>query len=687
MDKSDDLTRLSEVRANLPGLADEIESILSDDVVEEITRKLSMRPESTKLNKSGKLFRDGLLIRYLLSCLLDGDRLDTADFEMPGNAAVRNYGRYRSWRELIDRLDVRLAEYEAKPDKNQVEILRAHVSQNCLMAAQRTQGIFQLTVPTGGGKTLSSLRFGLHHAHKWGLDRIIYVVPFTTIIDQNADEIRKILEDKNDAGTYLDKIVLEHHSNLTPEEETQRQNLLAQNWDAPIVLTTQVQFLEALFGAGTRSARRMHQLARSVIILDEAQAFPIRAIHMLNGALDFLVQDCGSSVVLCTATQPPLHEIPDEFRSLILHANSRIIEDEQSLFHQLKRVEVRDCCKPGGWDVEEIATLAEEQLIAAHSVLVVVNTKRSALELFKTLSERGIAAEKIFHLSTSMCPAHRREVLEKVKERLTPGSEQPVICISTQLIEAGVDIDFAVAIRYLAGMDSIAQAAGRCNRHGRREGLGKVFIVNPAEESLGNLEDIKIGIQNAERVLDDYKRSPEAFDDSRIGLASMRRYYDLYYHNRQGDMKYPIPKESELDRDDDLFTLLSLNTHSAYAYKRAEGKFPAIDFPQSFQTAARLFRPIDSATQGVVVPYGAEGRQLVSELQTAHELDKQTNLLKAAQKFSVNLFVHECLQLVQEGIIQQAQPGVMVFVLDPRHYSGFFGWSKEPVEKMELLLY
>ena len=177
----------------------------------------------------------------------------------------------------------------------------------------KPKGIYQLTVPTGGGKTLASLRFALNHAAHHKMDRVFYVIPYTSIIDQNADEVRKILEDRDQNGNYLDQVVLEHHSNLTPEEESHRHNLLAENWDAPVVFTTQVQFLEALFGAGTRSARRMHQLANSVIIFDEVQTIPINMIHMLNVALRFLVDDCGATVVLCTATQPPLDKVGTKY--------------------------------------------------------------------------------------------------------------------------------------------------------------------------------------------------------------------------------------------------------------------------------------------------------------------------------------------------------------------------------------
>ncbi len=219
-------------------------------------------------------------------------------------------------------------------------------------------------------------------------------------------------------GNYLDQVVLEHHSNLTPEEESHRHNLLAENWDAPVVFTTQVQFLEALFGAGTRSARRMHQLANSVIILDEVQTIPITMIHMLNVALRFLVDDCGATVVLCTATQPPLDNVGTKYRDLTIPPDRKIIQNEQELFEKLRRVHVFEERKVGGWRVEEVAELAENQLREKGSVLIVVNTKKSARALYDAMKGRQIAGVCLYHLSTSMCPAHRLNALREIRSKL-----------------------------------------------------------------------------------------------------------------------------------------------------------------------------------------------------------------------------------------------------------------------------
>jgi CRISPR-associated endonuclease/helicase Cas3 len=619
-------------------------------------------------------FKHGLLIRFMLSCLLDADRLNTADFEFPGNARLRNNNVYPSWESLIERLNIKIEEFESKPNRNEVDEIRSRVSQSCLDFSSKQKGIYQLTVPTGGGKTFASLRFALHHAKEQSMDRVFYVIPYTSIIDQNADEARKVLEDRDKDGNYLNKVVLEHHSNLTPDEETRRQNLLSENWDAPIVFTTQVQFLEALFGSGTRGARRMHQLANSVIIFDEIQTIPIRSVHMFNLATRFLVHSCGATVVLCTATQPLLDKVMPIQRALNITPEQKIISYEKELFQQLKRVEVFDRRKVGGWSDKEIAELANEELREKGSVLIVVNTKKSAYSLYQAIIQESDITP--YHLSTNMCPAHRLDMLSEIKKKLE--DKEPVICVSTQLIEAGVDIDFGSVVRYLAGMDSIAQAAGRCNRNGIREGLGNVWVVNPAEESLDRLKDIKIGREKAERILGDFMDNPASFENDKIGLKTMQTYYQYYFYDRKDEMRYKVGANSLVGREDDLFTLLSVNTLSI----KGSSEIP---FKQSFQTASKMFRAIDSLTQGVIVPHG-EGNDIIVELCGLYEIEKQYGLIKKAQRFSVNLFPHEFKKMVDKNAIREVQKGAGIFYLDKQYYSEKFGWSDNPINGMEDLI-
>lgn len=674
--KDEQKTRKTESIRNFAWISDSLKRLLSEKITEQIMEKLHSLKEEDKESQETLLFKTGLLIRFLLSCLLDSDRLDTIDFETPENLQIRNYGNYHSWDILIERLENKLRKFE---NKNEVDVVRAQVSQACLNYASKGKGIYTLTVPTGGGKTLASLRFALHHAKQHSMQGVFYIIPFNSIIDQNAEDIRKILEDKNARGQYLDRVVLEHHSNLTPEEESHRQNLLAENWDAPVIFTTQVQFLEALFGSGTQSARRMHQLANSVIIFDEVQTIPIKIIHMFNLAIRFLVHDCGSTVVLCTATQPPLNNLDNPYRELVIRPEQHIMPNEQELFEKLKRVEVFDRRKVGGWSIEEIEELAYQQLEENGSVLIVVNTKRSAKNLYKKLAENKKSDLHLYHLSTNMCAAHRLDILNKIKDELK--MKEKVICISTQLIEAGVHIDFASVIRYLAGLDSIVQSAGRCNRNGLRTTPGKVWIINPNEENLDLLTSIRIGQEITQRVLGELDGSCNI-----LGLTAMEAYFKYYYYTQKDEMKYKIGV-NEIGRDDDLVDLLSSNTLSVQAYERIHNNAePNCFFRQSFQSAARVFRVIDSVTQGVIVPYGSEGEELIADLCRETEIEKQNRLLKRAQRYAINLFQHEFETLVERGAIHEAQPSMGVFYLDQRYYSEKFGWSEEPVNQMQNLI-
>lgn len=682
IEKPDDQAHLREARQKLHVIEQQLDGILTQPVEKIFVEKVIHGIKEEGASKEVLWFKRGLMVRYLLSCLLDADRLSTADFEHPENEVIRNYGKYIPWDTLIERLEAQYAKYAQqkatmKPGQAlEINHLRTQVAQSCLEAAEKPKGIYQLTVPTGGGKTEASLRFALHHARAHGMDRIFYIVPYITIIDQNADKVRGILEKAEERG----KVVLEHHSNFVPEDDTRyRHNLLTENWDAPIVFTTQVQFLEALFSSGTRDARRLHQLANSVIIFDEVQTIPIKITHMFTTALRFLTHDCGSTVVLCTATQPPFENTGNPYRDLTIPKENHIIQNEVELFEKLKRVEVHDERRPGGLTNEEIADLAEQALQGKGSVLIVVNTRASAKALYVEIKHRYLGVP-IYHLSTNMCPAHRIDVLEKyIKPKLK--TKEPVICVSTQLIEAGVDIDFGAVIRSLAGLDSIAQSAGRCNRHGVREGLGNVWVVNPESENLSRLPDIKMGREKSQTVLDNFRNTPERYKNDRIGLRAIKEYYQYYFQMRKNEMDYPVDPSSPLGRDDELFNVLSMNKLSVDAYQRSNQTVPDILLRQSFQSANKAFYVIESLTRGVIVPY-EHGKVVIAELCSAPKSDKQYQLLKKAQRYSVNLYEHQFRQLAEIGAIQEVQSGIGVYYLDEQYYSEEFGWSDKPVNAM-----
>ncbi|MDD5167706.1 MAG: CRISPR-associated helicase Cas3' [Syntrophales bacterium] len=676
--KYDNKTHCKECAGNIDkSILERIDAILTDKSLtgpfeEKCQDIVRASPEINPLSTVAQ-FQLGLLVRFLFSSLIDADRQDTADSEKPKTARHRQQGKYRSWDILIERLENKYKTFEVK---NRVDELRKEISTHCLYAAERPKGLLTLTVPTGGGKTLASLRFALHHAKfhskENSVDRIIYVIPFTSIIDQNAQAVREILEPKEhpeDAG----KIVLEHHSNIGAEVQSWKEKLLTENWDAPVVYTTMVQLLEALFGAGTRGARRMHQLAKAVIVLDEIQTLPIKCVHLFNNAINFLVDHCGSTVVLCTATQPLLGAVDEKKGALRLSEKNEIMPNVGKLFVDLKRVHVHDYRKSSGWTYPDIAALAVERVKANESCLVVVNMKKAARIIFEEAKKDGIEA---FHLTTGMCPTHRKQVLKIIRRKLD--DEEPILCVSTQLIEAGVDVSFGSVIRMLAGLDSIAQAAGRCNRHGGPK-IGNVFVVNPAEENLEHLKDIAVGKEKSNRVLDDYKSDPAKYEEDRIGPAMLKWYYENYFYDRKDMMDYPV----NANRNDTLLNMLSSNSNAVADFCRANKTMPAINLRQSFMAAAQLFKSIDAPTQSVIVRYDEEGKNLVSQLCAAFEVEKQYALIRKAQQYSVNLFSHEFEKLVEQDAIYRVQEGTEIFYLDYPYYSKITGLSLEPVRKEE----
>jgi CRISPR-associated endonuclease/helicase Cas3 len=619
-------------------------------------------------NETLRRFKVGLMVRFLFSCLVDADRTDTADFSKRAAAALRQHGRYVEWPMLAGLLERELERFSGR---TKVDELRKRVSESCLAASVRPKGVFSLTVPTGGGKTLASLRFALNHAVKWQMERVIYISPYTSIIDQNADVVRGILEP---GGTEFASVVLEHHSNLTPLKETWKSKVLSENWDAPVVFTTAVQLLEALFGSGTRAVRRMHQMANAVLIFDEIQTLPVRCVHLFNNAVNFLVEQCGSSIVLCTATQPLLHRVDPAKGAIRLHENAEIMPDVAQLFTGIRRYGAYDLRKAGGWAHAEAAQLAVSETHRAGSCLIIVNTKSEALSVFRAC--RAAAKDiPLYHLTTSMCPAHRLAVLGEIKERL---DRTLVMCVSTQLIEAGIDIDFGSVIRALAGLDSIAQAAGRCNRHGKRE-MGRVHVINLAGELPKALRDIRAAQEAAQRVLDE---NASAGEDRTVDLWNPRlieEYFHYYFFDRRKEMDYPVDAD-QAGRDDNLLNMLAANKLAVAAGRDP----PPVYMRQAFMTAAEAFQSIDANARGVVVPYAVEGRAIISELCSAREPEKQFALLKRAQRLTVNVFPHILAKLQRARAVYEAQEGTGIFCLHEKYYSNEFGLNVGGTEEMEL---
>nr|WP_150538922.1 CRISPR-associated helicase Cas3' [Actinobacillus vicugnae] len=485
------------------GLSEDFFALSNDDLISDF-------PAFLQANCAQELH---IWIRFLFSCLVDADFLDTEAF-MNGYAsadeaqAVGFRPKFADLNELYSRYEHYMATLAKKADNSPLNQERNAILQQCFTAAQLDKSLFSLTVPTGGGKTLASLGFALKHALKFNKKRIIYAIPFTSIIEQNAVVFRNVL------GA---DVVLEHHSNLevSEDKETARTRLATENWDAPLIVTTNVQLFESLFAAKTSRCRKLHNIVDSVIILDEAQQIPREFQKPITDIMRVLARDYGVTFVLCTATQPELGKDIDTFGRTLLEGLPdvyEIIKDKIALAEKLRRVQIRLPAKDQlkqSW--QEIA----DEIAQRDCVLAIVNTRKHARKLFAALPVNGIK----LHLSANMCAVHRAEVIGLIRRYLHAYRNgelaQPLWVVSTQLIEAGVDLDFPVVYRAMAGLDSIAQAAGRCNREGKLPNLGEVIVFRAEEGapngSLKQGQDITEEMIQSDKLADPL--SPVAFSD------------------------------------------------------------------------------------------------------------------------------------------------------------------------------
>jgi CRISPR-associated endonuclease/helicase Cas3 len=581
------------------------------------------------------------ILKFIFSTLIDADRTNTRMFE-ENEVEEQMIDSLTFFKKSYDALMEKITSFRNSEHANKpINLLRMEMSDQCEKFAFNPPGISTLSIPTGGGKTLASLRYALKHAMEFKKERIIYIVPYTTIIEQNAQEVRDILKN--------DEYILEHHSNIIEDlylgDENEDYDLVKMklklakdNWDSPIIFTTMVQFLNVFYSKGSRNIRRLHNLSNSIIIFDEVQSVPIKCISLFNEALNFLNIFGKSSIVLCTATQPALDYVENKLK---ISADSEMISDMKMVSKSFKRVNILDKTTPQGYSAAELKEFIIEEMEQINNLLVILNTKTAVRKLFEELKKEHEKHDYLlFHLSTNMCPAHRKKVLKDVKRALS--DKKQVICLSTQLIEAGVDISFECVIRSLAGLDSIAQAAGRCNRHGEY-GIRNVYIIRSSDEVLTKLKEIKIGGEQTSRILDEYKNSSEVFGDNLLSPEAMNIYFQYYYHQIKNDLNYPISKLQK-----NMFDLLNQNQdyYSAF-YNKNNVKYPLVS-RQSFATAEQYFHVIDNPTTSVLVPYNEEARNIIADLNGDLDIKELSNLLKIAQQYVINVYSHEFDQLIKE---------------------------------------
>lgn len=619
------------------------------------------------------------LTKFVFSALIDADRTNTRLFEE--NKIEESIENNRNlfedyYKKLMVKIDSFKNQYNSDTIINK---LRAEMSEQCEKFADKPSGIYTLSIPTGGGKTLASLRYALKHAMLYNKNRIIYVVPFTTIIEQNVKEVRQILKD--------DVNILEHHSNIIEDmnddedqdgimDIQQKLRLAKDNWSSAIIFTTMVQFLNVFYAKGSRNIRRLHNLSDSIIIFDEVQKIPVKCVSLFNYALNFLKTYCNCSILLCTATQPALDFVEHK---LDINPNAEIIDKLDHVISAFKRVEIIDRATKETFNNEKLAEFIWLKIQEVQSILVILNTKIVVKDLYEKLKKKD-GSIPIYHLSTAMCAAHRVKILNKVRSHLKKGNK--IICISTQLIEAGVDVSFNCVIRSLAGLDSIAQAAGRCNRHGEKD-VQNVYVIDHENENLEHLKEIKEGKRIAKKILIDICNDKTNHGGSILSRQAMEKYFSEYYTNTEleSHLDYFI---SDLRKN--MIELLCENCNGYYkAYLANKGKNLPLFITNSYKTAAEKFRVINDNTTSVIVPYES-GKEIIAELNSNPTIDDLTYLLKKAQQYTINLYSYEQKQLEKNKGVVEIMDG-KILILTEGSYSEEYGLNLESDSELELKMY
>lgn len=574
----------------------------------------------------------GLIQKFLLSPLVDADRRDSAEFEIQSNIA-NEYNPSTLFLGLSERLESAINSFDnptTTPSK--INFLRQQISEDCLSSANSPTGIYQLSVPTGGGKTLASMRFALNHAITHNKKRIIIVIPYTSIIDQTAEVLR---------GVFGDGVVYEHHSDIIPTSVDYKN--ITSRWDAPIIVTTQVQFLNTIFDGRNTSLRRLQSLIDSVIVFDEIQTLPIRCTHLFNSAINFLTHICNTTTLLCTATQPPLERLGCPIE---LSPTPQIARNSADVFESFRRVRVDRISQEVGISLDSLAREIVRGCDKIGNVLCIVNLTKQARDLYHAISSLiDSSSVKILHLSTKMCPTHRKSVLAQLTSSNT--SNERIICIATQLVECGVDISFPLVYRALSGLPSITQAAGRCNRNGEID-CGVVRLFELENENLLMLPEISQGKGLVKEIL-------HTFDDPNTLLdqSTMHTYFDRYYNNiSKKTLRYPLKSANGT-----IYDLLAANNLGVDA-REERGESVDLFFPQAFKTAGKEFSVIDSNTQSVLVPYG-DGEKLIALFDKVQEKKKIYKNLQKAQRYCVNLFENEVEKLKKKNAVYETKSGVL----------------------------
>lgn len=608
-----------------------------------------------------KLFLLACFQRLMLSILIDSDWESTSDFM--GNVDTLSKRSEFVGEEIFEQAGENFAEYMRKKkesvdcskltekEKNIFDGRNA-LQEECIRFAEHPAGIYCLPIPTGGGKTLSSLAYALEYCKRHPeTERIIYVSPFISITEQNAQVFRDAIGN--------DEWILEHHSAVVRSEETEQEDYRRNqslkydiNWEEPFICTTFVQFMNTLFSDKKESIRRMHRLSNAVVIIDEVQAMPLKCVNTFNYMINFLNAVCNTNVILCTATQPALEEAE---RPICYSEPKYMIKNRSNWFDKFERVKI---CTAGMERAHTFESLQDEivrQTAEYQSILVVLNTKSAVRKLYDMLKAQNIHTE---YLTTNLCAEHRSDKIASIKKTLAKKQER-IVVVSTNLIEAGVDISFECVYRSMAGLDSLAQTAGRCNRNGELE-WGMIYLISLEGENSGNMEELQRNAKAAENVICQYNQSGES--DSILMPRWMDEYYKTVYLDGADKMNFPIKA-----LDTNVVVLLSKGFMSREIKNLMN---------QAYQTAGRAYRVIDDESFGVIVPY-KEGGKLITAIQKTSDAAKIKALIRKAQRYTVNVRGSQLEKL--EGFIQPINdtvPGIYMASV-PGAYNNDYGIAPE----------
>ena len=601
-----------------------------------------------KIQNTQITFYIGFLARIILSAIIEADRSDTAQF-MNGYSekTVKNISEI--WINCIKNVEQKLS---TMPLDKPINKTRAQISALCAEAGNLESGIYRLNLPTGAGKTLTSLRYALHHALAHNKKRIIFTMPLLSIIEQNAGIIHDYIGNE--------ELILEHHSNIVETDENDeldKRELLVESWDVPIIITTMVQLLNTLFAGKTANIRRMQALCNSIIVIDEVQTVPDKMLSLFNLALNFLAKICNATIILCSATQPcfekTMYPLDKSVKDLIT-----LTKEQETVFKRV-RLEYK-----GEMDCEELADFAAGILEENNSLLLVCNTKNEAAVMFNLLCSK-IKDVKAFHISAGMCTAHRKETIKEMQEALE-NKQQKVLCVSTQVIEAGVDVSFARVIRLLAGMDNIVQATGRENRNREFDGIAPGYIVRLKGEFLKGLSEIEDAKNAAADLLVKYRNNPQIYDDDLMSAKAVNEYYKSLYENvKSGYHDFYI----ESVRD----SILNLMSCNGNVDSEKIPEYNKYFMHQALKTAGGLFTVFDESSIDIIVPYD-RGTEIIQEVFAVGDKDyeKLKSILKEAKLYTVSLFKYQKIKLEEQGALIFV-PSAGVYILQDGYYDELTG--------------